>query len=309
MKPLVLDNSKLSVARQCLRKYHFRHVRNLTTALKEGPLNAGQAIHAAIAAYSKGASIEHCLDVALSSYKPQEWNEKEWRTPDRLVELLHQYLPLIKREEIAEDSKGEKLVEVSFAFPLKISEEAKENLTKCGFSEVIYAGKIDAIKRVNGLLHIVDYKTVSRLAGDKRKGEAKYIPSWYYDQYRLHLATMGYLYGASLWLEEPVYGVCIEGIGWDAYGSFAFSNSTFVYPESLLDEWLTSTTNFIENLIKLTAENKVQAIFNSDACFSFGRRCPFYELCRSGEGAWEEISKMFVVEEWSPLLEEEATET
>ncbi|MEM4700783.1 MAG: PD-(D/E)XK nuclease family protein [Candidatus Bathyarchaeia archaeon] len=292
---LLIDHSSLDLLRKCPRRFYFRHVLDLCPTTHPVAPSVGTAVHATIAAYSRGDPLDRALEKGLAAWPPHQPTEGEWRTPDLFVRWMKAYLPTLPLESILKVD-GQPLVEVSFELPLevKVPEPLQDK-----FTEVVYIGRIDAIREISGLPMVVDYKTTSRLQGEKQTGKS--IPSWFFDRYRLDNQLMGYMVASRHWFEPEPLAACIEAIGWDKYGSFAFAKQSFTYPETVLKEWKVSVETLVQTSLDWLANNKLPNVFNTGACYDFRSACPYLPMCQAGQNFWDDFQGLFVKEPWNPL--------
>lgn len=299
MNPLVVDNTKLQSFRACPRKYYHRHILGLKEERVAPPLNFNAAIHAGYAAWLLGTPQDTAIGNALRSMRAQEPDPEEWRTPDKVVELLTQ---LFQEEPppTVTGKDGKPLVEVSFAFPLLTAENqtTKELLATAGYSDLIYCGIVDMFSTIGDKVIIVDHKGCGHLAG--RKGEGKSLPSYFWSSFRPHCATVGYLWGASQFFSNRIHTVMINGLGCDKYG-VAFGRQTFTYTPEEVEEWRLSTICTVNALLTLEIEGRLQVQYNSDACSSYGRRCEYSRICELPASQREGMYGLYVKDFWDPM--------
>jgi hypothetical protein len=299
MLPLIIDNTKLSAFRACPRKYYFRHILGLKEDKVAPPLNFNAAIHAGYAAWLLGSPQDTDIGNALRSMQAQAFDAEEWRTPDKVVELLTE---LFKEEPppLIADKEGKPLVEVSFSFPLLTVNDSKiqELLKAAGYSDLIYCGIVDMFSSIGDKVIIVDHKGCGKLEG--KKGEGKRLPSYFWSGFKPHCATTGYLWGASQFFKDRIHTVMINGLGCDRYGT-SFGRQTFTYVPEEVEEWRQSTISTVNNLLHTEIEHNLSTRYNSDACFNFGRRCEYQQMCSLPASQRKGFEGNYKVEHWNPL--------
>jgi hypothetical protein len=231
--------------------------------------------------------------------RAQEFDPEEWRTPDKVVELL---TALFEEEPppTVSGKDGKPLVEVSFAYPLLTINDSrtKQLLQEAGYSDLIYCGIVDMFSTIGEKVVIVDHKGCGRLAGVK--GQGKSLPSYFWQSFRPHCATTGYLWGASQFFSERIHTVMINGLGCDKYG-VAFGRQTFTYTPEEVEEWRRSTIYTVEDMLKLEIEQTISTRYNSDSCSSYGRRCEYCKLCELPPSQREGLYSLYSVDFWNPM--------
>lgn len=298
MNPLIIDNTKLSSFRSCPRKYYFRHILGLKEDKVAPPLNFNAAIHAGYAGWLTGLPADTAIGNALRSMQAQEFDPEQWRTPDKVVELL---TALFQEEPppLVKDKEGKPLVEVSFAFPLLTLDDfnLRKTLDECGYSDLIYCGIVDMFSTIGDKIIIVDHKGCGRLTG---KGKEKSLPSYFWEGFKPHCATTGYLWGASHFFSDRIHTVMINGLGCDKYG-VSFGRQTFTYTPEEVDEWRQSTIATVKAMLHLELDNKLSVQYNSDACYNYGRRCEFSAMCSVPASQRKGLESLYKVEIWDPM--------
>jgi hypothetical protein len=306
-KILAVDNTILSSWRACPRKWHYRHKLHLTKESVSPALSFGAAVHAGLAHWAKVdydvTKKDECLAIALGGMPPQTVErEKEWRTPEKLVDVLEQYFaqpnqlpPLLLG--------GQKIIEADFALPLLKEGEnpngLRDLMNLTGYQDILYTGLIDFATVYQGGEYLVDHKTFSKIEGRKEEG-GKRFPSYFWKLFKPHAATTGYLWALQTLLGRKLTGVMINGIGSNQYG-ICFGRQTYSYTPVEIEEWRLSTIHQCGKLLASQLNGNATEQFNTDACFSYGSSCQFLDLCSSPPSVREGMQALYREEEWNPL--------
>jgi hypothetical protein len=281
---------------------------HLSKATVESPLNFGGAIHAGFADLLRGKTLDESLVSALAALKDQEYRDKEWRTPDRVLHVVSAFAEELKRNplEVLIAPNGEPVVEAEVAFPMLVNETTLNLVHNAGYSGVVACGIIDVIVRQFGRIYICDHKTDS---GSFRspKGEQPGIDSGVWNKFKPHGATPLYLWLAQRYLHEsnPISGVLINLICLGKptkefpEGRTLFGRQTFEWtPDEILE-----SLEDLETVIQEYCRAKIEGGFrrNPDACHLYNRPCPYWDLCKTPRGFREQLKGLYVEDRWNPL--------
>jgi hypothetical protein len=305
---IVNDNTARAAFSSCPRSYQYFIREHLQPKRVAAPLNFGAAVHAGIAhftrawhktEYTKDAKVleemkNAAMAEAVTGWREQEMSEKEWRTPEKLVVVLAALIDW-------------KITENARPYVLHGGPVVERSFSDDSFSaDYTFCGKIDELQVCYGTVTVMDYKTTSNLRGDKRKGEAKYIPAEFWEQFRLSAAMHGYAFAASKLVGARVPQIAIVGIGIDKSvgGGVVIEKQIFQVNVEQLEEW----TRDYRHWIKLMQICEEEAYFpkNPDACFSYMRRCKYHSICMTNCSARAGVKEQMEQRPWNPLaLEEE----
>jgi hypothetical protein len=311
--PLIVDNTSLSGFRRCPRFWQHRFGEGLTTDRTPAALNFGIAIHAGRAAFARGATAEEAMGVALRSMSLQEAppeGKEEWRNPQRVVEVLEQVFAQTQ-PNYYRDAQGQPVVEADFLYPLVEKGEDPELdrlLAEAGYTELLYSGIVDALEVLYEEVWVQDTKTTTLVKGER--GMPAFISSDFERGFRPHAATMGYLWGVSKFLNRPIYGVIIDGIGvhkmrvlspnFSAKDYLCFKRFTVSYTPMEIEEWRQNTIRLVKDLLAAKISNVYRQ--DPDKCFSYFRWCQYHCLCSVAEQNRENLKKgLFIADKWDPL--------
>ena len=140
---MILDNTQIECFNVCPRKYYWRHIRHLVKDVPESPaLTFGQAIHSALEALYKGATLEEAIQIFLHFHKEHDGETK--RTADVGVKILEEY-----HKKYFPESWNVLHVESS------VSMEVAKDL--------LFYGRLDLIVEFMGTIYVVDHKTSSTM--------------------------------------------------------------------------------------------------------------------------------------------------
>jgi hypothetical protein len=236
---------------------------------------------------------------------------EEWRTADRLVQILDVILdqPPI---EVIKAPDGKAVVEADFLYPLCTEDEIDrsfwELLSAAGYTEVMYSGILDAVAKFFGEIYVVDHKTTTDVGG--QKGEPAQIRSSFLNGFKPHAATAGYAWGLSKFLGQPVYGVLINGVGihssrvlspnFQVKDWLCFTRFTVNYTPEEIEEWRQTTIATVKELLR--AKIAGTYAMNSDACYNYNKPCPYLQLCSRPPSQRDTMkTSLYVKDTWDPL--------
>jgi hypothetical protein len=171
-----------------------------------------------------------------------------------------------------------------------------------------WAGKIDRIVDINGLLYVQDHKTTSRL--DKH----------YFSQFENSNQMMGYTYLAN----QLVPGQKVQGVQINVIHTLKdktnFQREIITYSASVLEAWAQNVSVWMKRLAKdisyhdflVGGEEKLAATDARDLAFpghygdngcsrKFGM-CVYHEVCSASPKIQERLLQQnFTVKPWNPL--------
>lgn len=300
--PLVIDNTWCEAFRTCWAKGNYRHNMHLSGATTPAALNFGGAIHAGLAAFYEGRPTTECCAVAIKAWRPTPDNPDEWRTPDKLLEVLDQYFELPHNKfKLIPDAEGKPLIEVSAAYPFQVSEAIQAKLILAGYSpEVTYVGILDLPIDNCGSLAIVDHKTTSSIYTPK--DSASYVRMDYWDNYKPSKQLPGYLWLMTNYLGMPVYTGVINVLGLSKSNSrHCFEKREFMWTPSEIEEWRVDT----EYLIGQWLDCKISGYWPTNGapyyCHSYSSTCLYNPLCSVPKEVRESKMGLYTIDEWNPL--------
>lgn len=309
MKPLVVDNTMMESFRACFRRGQYRHVQHLSLPKKAAPLVFGGCIHAGLAAYYRGATEAEALTTAVAAWQVMEdskvnseGEETEWRTPEKLIEVLTQYFALPNTFEVLE-VRGTKVIEVDVPYPLLTEGELGHlsgKLSRLGYNGVVFFGIVDLMVNWSGKKYIVDHKTTSGLYTPK--SASSYIRPDYWNNYQPNKQMVGYSWLASKYFSEEVSGVIINALGCSKNNDRnCFERQTFEWTPSELEEWRIDTVRTLEMILDAMIANYYPTTGAPYYCHSYGGHCPYVELCKRPPELRDQLLDMYIVDEWNPM--------
>ena len=251
-----LDNHSIQTFRECPRKFDLRINNGLIPAdfagrghVPDPALLFGLAIHEALDVLFAQQDLQLAIDTFLDAFSPVPEDAK--RTPGRGVSVLEGYYNTYFEEDAAWE-----LVQTEQKFEEQIG-------TVAGLP-VIYTGLIDKILTIGDRTILMDHKTSS--------WDSPTLAT----SFQLHNQFLGYAYIAKQ-----------KGIQADSMIADILlikpKNNDFVRYEididqPKLDEWQQGIMQTIEMMLSCHSAN-FWPQYGKDACTSWNRLCPFFELC------------------------------
>ena len=260
-----VDNYALSEYRTCPRKFQHRIAESLVPGgfsltqeqikTPDSPLLFGIAIHQALDALFMMEDIDLATDTFLKAYQPVPEDTK--RTPGRGVRLIENYA---KRWQDEDNTLDTVQSELYFEFELGTVLVRNEKWT------IMYGGLIDKIlSRENNLL-CMDHKTST--------WESQYlVPS-----HQLSNQFIGYTWACQ---QIPEYRTCdnfIADILLMSPKNDSFYRSELTFDSSVITEWTVGILTTCQSILYMYA-NKFFPMYGKDACTSWNRLCPYFDIC------------------------------
>jgi len=186
-----VDNSVLYAVATCDTKAVLRHVLGYTSVEESAKRKAGEAGHAALAAFFRGATSREAMIVFREGYK--WWADCNVEAHDRLAyencaAVLRGWFDT--RTKTLPFTPIPKFVEIGFKVPLDDN------------GEFAFIGRMDDIgeSKDGSGLYIVDHKFTGRISSEWTK------------QFQTDSAITGYIWAAAKIAKQPVIGAFINAI-------------------------------------------------------------------------------------------------
>jgi len=278
---LTLSNNSYGYTTKCARAgQHYiidRRKLNRGTAA----LNAGTAFHSAMEIRSKITNDQQRKDLQQQSieqfFQLNPVDEFEWRTSDRILELVEKYDKKYKNDLVhtLKDSSGNPITEIKFTLPLGTIEV--NSTVNFGGQEVFiktlfvqWIGRIDDLVELDGQTWVRDYKTSSMFG-----------PT-YFNQFVISQQTMGYTWAARE-LGQDVAGAIIDLAvlrkPTPTGRPFDFDRQRFIYSHEQTDEWQENTLEGIATFISHLKSDFFPMTGTAEGCvFKYGK-CPYFDVC------------------------------
>lgn len=312
------DNTRMMDARDCARKYYYRHERGWVPDTVAAPLIFGDCWHTAMdevwkqICWAEKRDINMIGDAAFAKFM-EKW-EGEYSLPsasDMSVEMYEQMSPRTPDnahgmilgyvlEHIDWIKHLELLyVELPFMVELPMLDYKKR--------KIIYIGKIDKVVREPiGNISLIEHKTTTayRKAGFFKKD---WIDSW-----TLHSQPIGYMFAAGKFLHEEISFIYIDGSLVHKAEHSGHRMFPIGWNKDAEDAWrieLMRTINYLELDHKMVAnysdpEQSVMSYYsrNINSCAGKFGMCPFFSICRDtfNPAQLTEVPEGFVEKPWYP---------
>jgi hypothetical protein len=316
MRDRYYDNTRISTAKRCFRKYYFRHYKDWDKTGFNKDLAFGSAWHEGMdiiwtRCSEHGVQNLNIRELADEAYEAflvkwcEEGGEHPMEMGPEMIDILGAKHPFVAHEMYNEyipartaffsDPTFELIAcEQPFAVPLDPSDET-----------LFYVGRMDKVFRKGGLIYIGEHKTTSlysKEAGFRSTFMDSFSPNSQVDGY-LHAAHM--LYGetaAAVWVDAALCHKKIHDV-------FRFIPIERKYEQ--LDAWLYDTrwwVDAIEQSWDVVEKTKSSDPFlmafpkNTEACMDYGRSCPFIGPCKMiPNPSGTNLPDGYTVDRWSPF--------
>ncbi len=311
------DNTRVSCAKNCLRQYYLRHIRDWVRDGKSIALSFGSSWHAAMdtawGLFWTDHSDKEILTAAISAFN-KHWTEEEnlpaWetitpeqedqfapRTPGIAAEMLHNYISL-RRPML---KKHYSLVSIERPFAVPIFSDS---------SPIFYIGKLDKVIKENatGKHIIVEHKTTTAY---KKNGPFR---TDYFESWSPNSQVDGYLYaGNMIYGQGNVKEVWVDAalVHKQVHDGFKIIPVNRQLP--ILDTWLHETRFWITIIQSETdryasdGESQSRPAFysfpkNTGACSHYSG-CGFRDICKmiSNPDAEDSPPLGYKEEHWEPF--------
>ena len=265
-----VDNYALGEFRTCPRKFQHRIEQNLvpggfmadphSVKIPDAPLLFGIAIHKALDAMFMQESLEIAQEEFLEAYQPVP--EDARRTPGRGLRLLEAYWKRWRDDDKAYDTVTSELY---FEFELGSMPVYGESWT------VVYGGLVDKILDLDGKLLCMDNKTST--------WESQYlVPS-----FQLSNQFIGYVWATQ---QIPQYESCndfIVDVLLISPKNDSFFRSELNMSQEIIDEWKRGIIVTCQQILSMH-KDKFFPMYGKDACTSWNRLCPYFDICGASHG-------------------------
>jgi hypothetical protein len=291
------DSTSLTLASECLRKYYYSMILNLTSPSPSVHLLFGGAYASALEKFYKlralGTPKEEALReiVKFAMVETFQYDaEGKPIGPVPFLDAKKSRLSLVRSlvwyvDQFGEESPdgiqthhladGTPAVELSFAVPFT--------------DDLFYTGHLDRVVSYGGGLYWMDQKTTGQV-----------VSPYYFDGFRLSNQFMGYTWAGQIVLHSPVKGGIIDAAQ-IAVNFTRFERQPITFTDSNLEEWRDQALYHIRAAQAATRAKKFPQNFTS--CGNYGG-CPYRELCKRSPRVREKFIEGDFVERaqpWDPL--------
>lgn len=303
------DNTRVSTAKNCMRQYYLRHVRDWRRDGNAPALAFGSSWHEAMdvvwSMASGPASDADIREAAMVKFDAK-WVEEGFksrdeltpaditylgaRTPGVAAEMLHNYIKM-RRPFLADIELL--AVELPFAVPL-----FPDN------PNILYIGRYDKVFRYNGQVYLGEHKTTSSY---KKDGPFR---DDYLESYSPNSQVDGYMYSAHLKYGDELAGIWIDAalVHKTVHNGFKFIpiNRKF----NMLSSWLYETRFWVntiqaqdQELINKDHDDYLAAFpKNTGACNHYAG-CTYRDICRMIANPHKEANPPmgYIEDHWEPF--------
>lgn len=289
-----LDNTAMSAYMTCPREYYFSMVLHRRHKGKAPPLVFGSAWHKAMEVRYKGGDINLVRYAVTQAWEGHDQPD-DYRTLNRVILDYDRYCRQYGEDPSQEDGKtlgsqGEMMVE--------LSTNAQDELLIHP-----WAGKLDRIIELTGLVYPEDHKTTSRM--DKH----------FFRQFELSNQMMGYTrLGKFLLPSKPVVGVRIN-VSHVLTADTKFYRQLVTFGPQQLERWANVMNHWMsriaEDYTKLDGERPLippddvfVQHFGDNACSRKFGMCAYHQVCSSSPKTQAGVlEREYEINPWNPLEE------
>lgn len=295
---LPIDNSSLETFKTCARMWQYAKVQRRKRAGAEASLDFGKAIHAALETRYKQAgaaapsdAVAAAMHAAIdTAYTGIDTPLEEWKTLARANEIVDLY----NAERQAEPFEV-LAVEAPFAIPVGEVQGIR----------VLWTGRIDLLVRWEGMVYVLDHKTMGQWSSGKG---AEFENSAQFKGYAWAMQEMHRLHGAPF--PERVHGFCLNALVMRKPANSPratvprneFHRTRCFYSQERLEEWRSDMLEWVNTLMTQAARGYLP--MNTKHCASFfGRNCPYLDCCTAPVEQRQLVlgSDLYVDDTWNPL--------
>ena len=287
---IALDNTSLSVYKECPRKYYYKIVCGYRAPGIRPPLAWGGAYHSVVELYDllivKGEDEQTALRAAIRlafSLAEKGFGDDTARTLTTLVRTIVWYAANYRARDPLKThifGNGKVGLELSFRFYLPQTISGTND-------KYVYCGHIDKISDYAGGTYAVERKHSKGALNDE-----------FYARYAFSAQIGGYATAGKICFDTELSGVIIDGAQ-VLVNSSRFGRRVVHRVNSHLEEWLDDTLLWVKLLEGSAVANYWQ--HNTESCNKFSG-CEFREVCSKPPGIREAILRqVYVVERWNPI--------
>ena len=316
MRDRYYDNTRISTAKRCFRKYFFRHVVDWEGTSFQKHLAFGSAWHEGmdevwtILAKNPKAPTKDVVQVAYTSWV-ECWIKNGGTHPDEMgpddmadlapqnpmvaLEMLYNYVDC-RRDFFAKDFE---LLDVEKAFAVPLDPED---------DSLFYVGRMDKVFAKKGLIYVGEHKTTSQYSRDF------IFRSTFIDGFSPNSQVDGYLHAIHMLYGEKATAVWVDAalVHKKIHDKFKFI--PIERQEAQLDSWLYDTHWWIgaiednwhrlDDLQESGDNTPYMSAFpkNTEACQDFAKNCPYLGVCKMVPNPLNtDVPAGFKKERWSPF--------
>jgi hypothetical protein len=270
-KPIVLNQSRLKTYNLCRRLFGWQYIQNLRPAMQRSAPSIGIAVHAALAEYHSGESVEKSVETLRKSVEKSAGPTTVFE--DKTVAESGAIGEDVFRAYVVHYTGSDEIWE-----PLN---QEIEFLVEVGQGRKIFLrGRADNLSFVKGALYLVDYKTAGKM--DPRA----------LLKYELDTQLSCYIYGLSKYLTQQSQAeggppIRVEGAIIDLLVKTKmpqFARESYTRSDEELAEFESEFIEYAEEirarLTRVADGEDWKKVFpkNTEACFQYGT-CAYRDLC------------------------------
>jgi hypothetical protein len=287
---IALDNTSLSVYKECPKKYFYKIIKGYRAPGIRAPLAWGSAYHAVVELYDgllvQGQDEFSALRASIRlAYQLAEkgFGEDTARTLTTLVRTIVWYAANYRERDPLKTHifpNGKLGLELSFRFYLPIT-VANTN------DQYVYCGHIDKVAEYANALYAVERKHTTGQLNDE-----------FYARYAFSSQIGGYATAGKICFDTELSGVIIDGAQ-VLVNSVRFGRRVVHRVHSHLEEWLDDTLIWVKLLEQSAINNYWQ--HNTESCNKFGG-CEFREICSKPPAIRTALlNQVYIIDRWNPI--------
>lgn len=292
-----LDNTALQAYMACPREYYFSMMLHRRGGGASPALTYGKAWHLALELRYKGADRE-----AVEFMVRARWEDHgaagDYRTLERLLLDYKRYCDHWGETPEAEAARGGGR---TLGYPDEPMVEIATDSMGAGLLHP-WAGKIDRLIELGGLIYVEDHKTTSRL--DRN----------FYSGFELSNQFLGYTYLA----QQLMPSAKVVGVRVNVYHCIktqtTFERQLFTYTREQIEEWVGNTNSWMRRLSRDAAgwTEHQQELGNNGFLYPLGHfgdngcsrkygLCGYHRVCSVAPAFRHRVLEEYPVEPWNPL--------
>jgi hypothetical protein len=266
--------SRLKCFSECRRKAYWRYEANIEPCyMYDVPLRLGSLVHDCLELYHGGDTINIASMIDMQTEAAKGGDEDTSLIKAHATAMMHGYM-------IHHPTESWEVIELE-----------GEILQRLPGTMAMIGGRVDGLVRVDGEVRLLEHKTAA--AVDKQYVEKLWtdlqIQAYCWAQRRAGHDVSAVIYNV---LRKPsIRRSAKKAESWDAY-----TNRCRKWCETTPDAYTRLDLYFSDHQIESVVDDLVAMVRdwdaarrdarwprNRDACFKWGRACPFFKLCSSGD--------------------------
>lgn len=305
---MIVDGTIVGMHQVCPEKMNLQIEQGWRPRYVEIAKNFGACLHQGLAVWYRAHDLAKAL-IAINESWPTNvaGGGDDYRTKAKCLEVMRDYAHWYPAENFSIiGAPDNPIIEKAFCLSTgmhaeciscvdgEISSAELSACANCGaeLECIDYGGIFDGLIDFSGQVLVLDHKSTSKL-GD-----------YYFEQFRPHSSTTGYIWAAQQISGRKVQGALINAIGIYAKGETSFKRQITTRTADEINEWLRDLRSVCTQILRSRRSGRWE--MRTSGCVTKYGRCEFHQVHQLGHAKEREklLQQDYVVQPWDFLRQE-----